>query len=134
MSDTRDNIASVADRTRPLKLGTPIVDVRFIGDTAGFVLGEEQVVLFSRDDKERRCAAHGGAILCATAADDRIITGGDDGKVVAIDANGETTVLATDAKRRWIDHVAVGPNGSFAWSAGKTTFVRSPKNREKGGE
>jgi WD40 repeat protein len=40
-------------------------------------------------------------------------------------------VLATDAKRRWIDNVALHPDGAFAWSAGKTAFVRSGKAEEK---
>jgi len=40
-------------------------------------------------------------------------------------------VLATDAKRRWIDNVALHPDGAFAWSAGKTAFVRSGKGEEK---
>ena len=36
-------------------------------------------------------------------------------------------VIATDAKHRWIDHVALGPDGAVAWSAGKTAFVRTAK-------
>ncbi len=57
--------------------------------------------------------------------------GGDDGKLVALDAKGEVAVLATDAKRRWIDNVALHPDGAVAWSAGKTAFVRSGKKEEK---
>ena len=76
-------------------------------------------------------AVHGGAMLCAASDGKRIVTGGDDGKVVALDAKGEVTVLATDAKRRWIDNVALHPDGAVAWSAGKTAFVRSGKGDEK---
>src|SRR5258708_11903533 len=57
--------------------------------------------------------------------------GGDDGKLVAIDAKGEVALLATDPKRRWIDNVALHPDGAVAWSAGKTAFLRSGKNEEK---
>jgi len=131
MTDTRDNIASVVERTRPLKVDAPVVDVRILGDTAAFVLGEEAVVLLPRKGEERRVAAHGGGILCAAADDDRLITGGDDGKVVATDADGQTTVITTDVKRRWIDHVAAGPAGAIAWSAGKTASVRSGKGVER---
>src|SRR6516162_6278057 len=56
---------------------------------------------------------------------------GDDGKVVALDAKGEVAVLATDPKRRWIDNVAVHNDGTIAWSAGKTAYVKSPKGEEK---
>ena len=76
-------------------------------------------------------AIHGGAILCAASDGKRIVTGGDDGKVVALNAKGETSVLATDAKRRWIDNIALHPEGAVAWSAGKTAFVRSGKGEEK---
>ena len=57
--------------------------------------------------------------------------GGDDGKLVALDAKGDVIVLATDPKRRWIDNVALHPDGAYAWSVGKTAFVRSGKNEEK---
>ena len=42
-----------------------------------------------------------------------------------------STLLATDPKRRWIDNVALHPDGAVAWSAGKTAFVRSGKGEEK---
>src|SRR5262245_36420328 len=118
MTDTRDNIASVVERTRRLSVDAPVVDVHFLGDTAGFVLGEEALLL-SCQGEERRAAVHGGAILCAAADGSRLVTGGDDGKVVATDASGTSDVIATDTKRRWVDHVAVGPAGALAWSAGK---------------
>jgi WD40 repeat protein len=44
---------------------------------------------------------------------------------------GVTATLATDAKRRWIDNVALHPDGAVAWSAGKTAFVRDRKGEEK---
>ena len=74
---------------------------------------------------------HGGGILCVTSDGKRIVTGGDDGKVVSLNAKGEVSVLATDPKRRWIDNVALHPDGAVAWSAGKTAFVRSGKDQEK---
>jgi WD40 repeat protein len=32
--------------------------------------------------------------------------------------------VASDPKRRWIDHVALGPDSAVAWSAGKTAYVQ----------
>jgi len=94
------------------------------GSDAAFVLGEEAIVLAPSDGEPRRIAAHGGAILATAAERRRVVTAGDDGKIVATDANGETRVLASDPKRRWIDHVALGPDGALAWSAGKTAYVQ----------
>jgi WD40 repeat protein len=131
MTDAIANIPSVVDRTRRLVAGAPVVAAHFLKDTAVFVLGEEALLFVRRAGEERRVLVHGGAILAAASDGERIITGGDDGKVVATEASGETRVIATDAKRRWIDHVAVGPDGALAWSAGKTASVRSGKGVER---
>ena len=72
-----------------------------------------------------------GGILAAASDGARILTGGDDGKVVATDANGESETLATDEKHRWIDHVALGPDGAIAWSAGKQAFVPHRQGRDE---
>jgi WD40 repeat protein len=130
MTDTRIDTPSVVDRTRPVAAGAPVVAAHFLGDTAAFVLGEDSVLLVDPGGEERRVAVHGGAILASAADGKRIVTGGDDGKVAATDVRGETQVLATDAKRRWIDHVALGPAGAVAWSAGKQAFVRAGKGGE----
>ena len=103
----------------------------FLGDSAAFVLGEEALLLVAKDGAEQRAPVHGGAILAAASDGDRVITGGDDGKVVSTGPDGESAVIATDAKRRWIDHVAVGPNDTIAWSAGKQAFARSGKGAER---
>ena len=129
MTDAR-TIPSVAERTRPVAAEMPVVAVQFLGNTAAFVLGEEALLLVAKDGTQRRTAIHAGAILAAAADGERIVTGGDDGKVVATDAEGESAVLADDAKHRWIDHVAVGPNGAVAWSAGKQAFARTGKGAE----
>ena len=70
---------------------------------------------------------HGGAILASTSDGSRIVTGGDDGKLVATDATASIEILATDDKKRWIDQVALGPDGAVAWSAGKTAHVLTKK-------
>lgn len=127
MTDTRADTPSVVERTRPVTAGATVVAAHFLGDSAAFVLGEEALLLVAKDGAERRVPVHGGAILAAASDGDRVITGGDDGKVVATGADGESAVLANDQKRRWIDHVAVGPNDTIAWSAGKQAFARSAK-------
>ena len=124
-TDTRTDTTSIADRIRPVSVGAAVVAVHFLGDDPVFVLGEEALV-FRRDTEERRVAIHGGAILGSATDGARILTGGDDGKVVATGPNAASETMATDAKRRWIDHVALSPDG-MAWSCGKQAFVRTPK-------
>ena len=130
MTDTRSDTVSVVDRTRPVAAGAPVVGAHFLGRTAVLVLGEEALLLVEDKDEPRRVVAHGGAILATASNGKRIVTGGDDGKVAATDASGETRTLATDVKHRWIDHVALGPDGAVAWSAGKTAFVQGKELRE----
>src|SRR6195952_1752561 len=125
------SIASITDQVRPLAVGMPVTAIHFLGDTAVFVGAEENAALVNAAGDISPVAIHGGAILCAASDGERIVTGGDDGKVVGLDAKGAATVLATDPKRRWIDNVALHPDGAVAWSAGKTAFVRNAKGDEK---
>ncbi|MBV9566201.1 MAG: WD40 repeat domain-containing protein [Bradyrhizobium sp.] len=125
------SIASITDRVTPVSLGAPVSSVHFLRDNAVFVGAEESVAFVDKAGEIGRVATHGGGILCAVSDGKRVVSGGDDGKVVAVDAEGEVAVLATDAKRRWIDCVALHGDGAFAWSAGKTAFVRSGKGEEK---
>src|SRR6476659_9399222 len=125
------SIASVTDRVRPVAIGMPVTSVHFLGDSAAFVGAEENVAMVSGEGAISRIAVHSGGILCATADGARLVMGGDDGNLKALDAKGEVTLLATDPKRRWIDNVALHPDGAVAWSAGKTAYVRSGKAEEK---
>jgi WD40 repeat protein len=129
MTDNRGDTPSVVERTRPVAAGGGIVGAHFLGRTAAFVLGDEAIVLASPDGESRHVIAHGGAILASAANGARIVTGGDDGRVVATDAHGETRMLASDPKHRWIDHIALGPDDAIAWSAGKSAFVQAKKLR-----
>jgi WD40 repeat protein len=125
------SIASVTDRVRKFELGAPAASAFFIGDTLAVVGAEECINLISAAGETSRVEVSFGAILCAASDGKRVVIGGDDGKLVAIDAQGTTTTLATDPKRRWIDNVALHPDGAVAWSAGKTAFVRQPKGEAK---
>ena len=125
------SIASVTDKVRPVAIGASVTSVHFIGDRAAFVGAEESVCLVDGQGEIAKVDVHGGGILCAASDGERIVMGGDDGKLVALNAKGEVALLATDAKRRWIDNVALHSDGAVAWSAGKTAFVRGAKGEEK---
>jgi WD40 repeat protein len=129
--DNAASIASVTDRVRPVAIGMPVTSAHFLGERAAFVGAEESVAMVSADGEILPVAVHAGGILCAASDGERIVMGGDDGKLVALDTKSEVTLLATDPKRRWIDNVALHPDGAVAWSAGKTAFVRGAKGEEK---
>jgi WD40 repeat protein len=119
-------LPSLADRVRPVAAGAPVVGVHFLKRVPVFVLGEEHL-LFADGETEKRVAVHGGGILVSTANGERVVTGGDDGRLVSTDAAGETTEIAADDKKRWIDQAALGPDGAVAWSVGKVAHVRTGK-------
>jgi WD40 repeat protein len=123
MTGTRAETPSVVERTRPVAAGAPVVAAHFLGRTAAFVLGEEAVLLVRDTGDEQRVAVHGGGILSAAADGTWVVTGGDDGKVFVTGESGDSKLVAADAKHRWIDHVAVGPDGALAWSAGKSAYM-----------
>jgi WD40 repeat protein len=129
MSDARSDTVSVVERTRAVAAGGGVVGAHFLGRTAVFVLGEEALLFAEPDGELRHLAIHDGAILASACDGARLVSGGDDGKVVTTDA-GSSRVLATDPKQRWIDHIALGPDGAVAWSAGKTAFVQAKESRQ----
>ena len=125
------SIVSVTDRVTRVALAAPATAVHFLGEIAAFVSAEESVTFANGEDAAKSVVVHGGGILCSASDGKRIIMGGDDGKLVSIDAKSNVETLATDAKRRWIDNAALHADGAVAWSAGKTAFVRAPKGEEK---
>jgi WD40 repeat protein len=129
MTQTSPDTPSVVERTRRCQADAAIVAVHFLGNAAVFVLGEEALLLMN-DGESRRVVAHGGAILASAGDGERVVTGGDDGKVMATDAAGAISSVAADVRRRWIDHVAIGPGGAVAWSAGKQAFARAANGVE----
>src|SRR5271165_6965485 len=132
MSDTRsDDTHSVIDRTHEVAAEGSVIAAYFLGRTAAFVLSEEAIVLAAPDGEPQRIGVHGGAILSTASDGKRVVSGGDDGKVVATDAKGEGKTLTTDPKRRWIDQIALGPDGAVAWSAGKTAFAQAKEKESR---
>src|SRR5579885_1355970 len=129
MTESTATLPSLYDRVRTLDAGGSVFGVHFLGATPVFVLGEEQ--LFFAGETERRLTIHKGAILASVCDGTRIVTGGDDGMVIATTEGGEHEIVASDETKRWIDQVAVAPDGSVAWSAGKTVQVLAKKGEAR---
>src|ERR1700688_947814 len=91
--DNAASIVSVTDRVRPVAIGMPVTSVHFLGDNAAFVGAEENVALVSADGEVSQVAVHGGGILCAAFDGTRIVMGGVDGRLVALNTSGEVALL-----------------------------------------
>jgi len=120
--------SSLVSAVRRLDAGEEIVAAAFLKNTPAFALADGHVLLGENGD-ERRVEAHrDGAILVAASDGGRFVTGGDDGRVVATDVSGDRQTLA-DEKRKWIDALALRPDGAVAW-----TVERSARALAPGGE
>ncbi|MGH8515438.1 MAG: WD40 repeat domain-containing protein, partial [Gammaproteobacteria bacterium] len=97
----------------------------FLGNVPAIAL-EDGTVLLAAPGAGQCVAAHpDAAILAAIAAGDKFITGGDDGRVVAVSADGAVQEIA-DEKGKWIDALAARGDGAIAWSSGKNVRARDP--------
>ena len=96
MSEIRAETASVVDRIRPIVLGGAVVAVHLFADTPVFALAEESVVFAPAADVPRVISVHSGAILAATADDNRSSLGAMTG-VVTTDASAQSSPLTQNA-------------------------------------
>lgn len=121
--------ATLTSAVEPIAAGEAVIAAAFLGDTPAFALADGTVLLVDAG-AERRVAAHPNAGILVAASDGaRLVTGGDDGRVVATDSRGATEILG-DEKGRWIDAVALR-DGAVAWSAGRSVRARSAKGEVK---
>lgn len=115
---------SLTNKLVSIEAGGEIIGARFVRESAAFATGAGEILIAG--DSEARIRAHKGAILAVTGDGERIFTAGDDGRIVAVDIEAEQETLV-DAGNKWIDNLALGPDGAIAWSVGKTAFVRGRK-------
>lgn len=117
--------ASLAAHVTPLDAGAPVAAAGFLRQVPALAL-EDGTVLIVTPGAGQRIAAHPDAsTLVAVASGDKFITGGDDGRVMAVSANGTVQEIA-DEKGKWIDALAARDDGSIAWSSGKNVRSRAP--------
>ncbi|MGL4975461.1 MAG: WD40 repeat domain-containing protein [Bosea sp. (in: a-proteobacteria)] len=115
---------SLTQHVAPLEHSAHVITMGWLGDTLAVALSDGAVALHQGGHTTIVEAHPDAALLVARHDRKRLVTGGDDGRVVAINADGKIEELGRDAKRRWIDAIAIGPNDSVAWSAGKTITAR----------
>lgn len=121
---------SLGDFILPVDLAAHVTAAAFLGDAAAFALGDGRVVMLDQDGV-RELPAHPDAAILVTASNgDFMLTGGDDGRVVAIHADGSFEAVAEGGQ--WIDALAIGPGGAIAWSAGRKVVARDGKGWQAG--
>ncbi len=109
------------------------------GTRVAFGLGDGRVRILPADIHAPETPAldpvHGGAVLCLAAdpAGEGFVSGGDDGRLLRIAADGAASEI-TAQKGRWFEHLAVHrATGAVTASAGKNAYVaRAGEVREFG--
>src|SRR4051812_2171673 len=113
----------------PLDLDGHCVAAAFIGEVPLFALADGTV--HRLDHGHKTCIAHDGLLTAVVdPAGPRLLSGGEDGKVAAIRADGSVETLA-GIGRKWVTSVAPGPQGAVAFASGKTAWVRFADGRQK---
>ncbi len=114
--------ASLAGRLRRFEAGAHVVAAAFLDEAPTLALADG-AVLIGEPDEQKRIEAHPDAAILAAVCDGKaLLTGGDDGRVVAIGADAGSREIANE-KGRWIDALAMR-GAAFAWSAGKQVSAR----------
>ncbi len=106
----------------PLDIEGHVTAALFIDDVPFFAASSGEIHRLDMGHKVE--IAHDG--LLAAIKDEvgnTIISGGEDGKVNRINADGRVETLAENP-RKWIDVIAAGPQGAVAWAVGKQAHVR----------
>jgi WD40 repeat protein len=107
----------------PTSFDAHVIGATFLADRATFALADGRVALGVEAD-QTIVQPHADAILAfATSLDGKsVLTSGDDGRVMRIDAKGDVQLVA-ERKSKWIDQLASGPQGAVAFAAGRTAWV-----------
>jgi WD40 repeat protein len=114
--------SSLTQHVEAFSAGAHVTAAAFIDDAPALALGDGAALLGEPNAPKRIEAHPGAAILLAASDGKKLITGGDDGRVVAISRDGASEEIANE-NGRWIDALAT-KGGAIAWAAGRQARVR----------
>jgi WD40 repeat protein len=120
--------SSVTDHVTPIEAESEVVGACFLGRLPVLALANGEVLLAEIGAETRIKPHEDGAILTSVSDGQKLYTGGDDGKVFAIDAAGRAELLGQE--KGWIDALAAR-DGAVAWSTGKNVRARDAKGEVK---
>lgn len=106
------NKLSIAQRVQETQAPCGVLAAGFLQGKPTFVLHEEAMIV-----GDETLNLHEGLVLDAHFKDDKLITGGDDGKVRLFDKSLTTFF---ESKKQWVDKVVLGEG--MAFSIGKTAY------------
>ncbi|MBP1848981.1 WD40 repeat domain-containing protein [Rhizobium halophytocola] len=106
----------------PFDIDGHILKTAFLGDVP--VFASAAGTIHRLEGGERVTEAHNGLLACVKdTASDTLVTGGEDGRVCRVKADGSVEQLA-EVPRKWISVVEAGPQGAVGYAQGRTAYVR----------
>ena len=114
---------AVERRGLKLELGAPVTGATTVGNAVAIGCGDGTIRFFYPGKEPLAQQAHLGVVLCMTAYQDSLITGGDDGRLLKVSPNGVIEELA-DFDTKWVDCVAAS-HDLVACSSGKNVHLWS---------
>jgi WD40 repeat protein len=116
------------NRGRSAELGAWVVGIAFGRDRGAAFFGCGDGTLRLADQEWRSVTAHDGAVLSLTPdIAEGVLTGGDDGRLLRVAADGAVTEIAKLGAMKWVEHVAAHPAGMRAASVGKALHLFDAK-------
>jgi WD40 repeat protein len=113
----------------PLDLDSHCVAACWLGDVPHFALADG--VVHRLDGGHGKTQAHDGLACAVASLDGRsLLTGGEDGRVCTVAADGKVAELAATGGK-WITALAAGPRGAVAFAGGRTAHVILPDGARK---
>ncbi len=128
MTDPLSTKPSIRDRVQERTIGSPVIATTFLYERP-VVIGADGAALWL-DGAQELQILHIGTSLGVICRGDKLLSGGDDGKVQLLEGPNKITTIA-DFKGKWIDQVALGSGETLAWSCGKTVFMQDGKKPAK---
>ena len=126
------SVPSLTEHVAPLEAGAHVLLAHWLGERLALVRAEGGILFAGADGESVTSDPHPEAgILVAASDGKRLLTGGDDGRVVTVDASGNANEVARAKGGAWIDALALHPDGGLAFSAGRNVTARDAKGREK---
>lgn len=113
----------------PFDIEGHVIATHFLGDTPFFATAAGE--LRRLDEGEKVTPLHAGMLTCIKDPfSASLLTGGEDGKVMRIGADGSTKQIA-EAPRKWVTVVAGGPQGAVGYAFGKSSNIVLPDGTTK---
>lgn len=113
----------------PLDLDGHCIAAAWLGSVPAFAMADGLV--HRLDNGHKTTEAHDGLLAAVPSLDGKtLITGGEDGRVCVLSADGSISEIA-HLGRKWVTALAAGPRDAVAYASGRVAHVRLPDGSVK---